>query len=952
MPFKQFLIGLLSLFCLPDSLVLAQLLEWAPAFPKAEDTLRIVMDATKGNKGLLDYNGKVYVHIGVITSASSSSSDWKYVPFTWGSEMAGSQAVNLGKNRWQYSIPGIRSFFKVPSSEKITHIAILFRAGGCSNCAAQRNRDGSDMYIPVYDDKLATRFIKPAFQPLYKPIPEIIEVFPGQSLPIEAVSNAEAEWELFLNQQKVGQYPARDTLAVNLDIPAGGSYTVTVAAHSANQAARDSFAFFLADSIVKKPLPEGVKPGINYEEGDTSLILVLVAPFKNRVAVIGDFPGSNWSEKQAFQMNKADDGRTWWLRITGLSPGVEYAFQYLVDGSLKITDPYTEKILDPVHDPFLSAETYPGLKAYPTGQTTGIVGVVETRRPVYAWQNTFNRPEKTNLIIYELLLRDFLAKHDWKTLTDTLNYLSRLGVNAIELMPVQEFDGNQSWGYNPSFFFAPDKYYGPENDLRQFIDSCHGRGIAVILDLVLNHATGACPLAALYWDGINQRPSSDNPWFNVTATHPFNVFNDFNHQSPDTRYFSLRVMEHWLKNFNIDGYRFDLSKGFTQVKNPNDVGRWSDYDPSRVAIWRLYHDSIQQYSPGAYTILEHFADNGEESALANYGMLLWGNANYAYGAATRGIHEASTFDWSVYQTRGWSQPHLVSYMESHDEERLMYLNLQSGLSSGTYNIRDFNTAVERNKMAAAFFLLTPGPKLIWQFGELAYDFSINTCQNGMIDNNCRLDNKPPGWPLLQNAKRKELYDWYKRLIEIRNFPWFKGKFSQASLQYRLNSPMKYLSLQSDSISLVVAGNFDIQPVTASVRFPRTGTWYDLKDSSSISVETLFTDLNLMPGEYHVYTDRKLDVTTPVKYVDAGIHALRVLPNPSRDLAFLEISAGREDRMEIGIFGVDGKPLPWKHQLHVIPGTQVIELPSLVSPGMYLIRVAGARGVKTVKWSVN
>lgn len=952
MPFKQFLIGLLWLLGMPVSPLHGQLLDWAPAFPKAEDSIRITLDATKGNKGLQDFTGNVYVHIGVITSASASSSDWKYVPFTWGATMPASQALNLGKNQWQYSIAHIRNFFKVPTGEKITHIAILFRAGACSNCAAQRNSDGSDMYIPVYDDKLATRFIKPPSQPLFKPIRENIELIPGQFLNVEAVSNTDADWELFLNQQSVGQYPARDTLVVNLAIPAGGSYVVTTIAQAANQAFRDSFSFFLVDSIPKLPLPKGVKPGINYETGDTSLILVLEAPFKNRVAVIGDFPGSDWTEKQPFQMNRAEDGKSWWLRITGLIPGLEYAFQYLVDGSLKIADPYAEKILDPVNDPFISAETYPGLKAYPTGKTTGIAGVVQTDKPVYVWQNAFNRPDKTNLIIYELLLRDFLAKHDWKTLTDTLNYLDRLGINAIELMPIQEFDGNQSWGYNPSFFFAPDKYYGPEDDLRRFIDSCHGRGIAVILDLVLNHATGTCPLAALYWDGNNNRPAPENPWFNVTATHPFNVFNDFNHQSPDTRYFSLRVMEHWLKKYKIDGYRFDLSKGFTQVKNPNDVARWNDYDPSRVAIWRLYHDSIQQFSPGAYTILEHFADNGEEISLAAYGMLLWGNSNYAYGSATRGINEASTFDWSVYQTRGWTQPHLVSYMESHDEERLMYLNLQSGLSSGTYNIRNFNTAVERNKMAAAFFLLTPGPKLIWQFGELAYDFSINTCQNGMINNSCRLDLKPSGWPYLQNAKRNELANWYKRLIEIRNFPWFKGKFSQASLNYRLNSPMKYMSLQTDSISLVVAGNFDIIPVTASVRFPRTGTWYDLKDSNSISVTAQFTDLTLMPGEYHVYTDRKLAVTTPLRDLSDGIQSVRVIPNPSQGSARLEMIAVREDSLEIEIIGIDGKKLPWKNKVNVFPGTHAIDLRNPFSPGIYLIRVVGVHGMKTVKWIVN
>ena len=70
----------------------------------------------------------------------------------------------------------------------------------------------------------------------------------------------------------------------------------------------------------------------------------------------------------------------------------------------------------------------------------------------------------------------------------------------MELMPVNEFDDNESWGYNPSFYFAPDKYYGTKDKLKEFIDSCHARGIAVIIDMVLNHATGSSPMAKLYWD--------------------------------------------------------------------------------------------------------------------------------------------------------------------------------------------------------------------------------------------------------------------------------------------------------------------------------------------------------------------------------------------------------------------------------------------------------------------
>ncbi|MCB0681020.1 MAG: hypothetical protein KDC32_08815, partial [Saprospiraceae bacterium] len=178
-------------------------------------------------------------------------------------------------------------------------------------------------------------------------------------------------------------------------------------------------------------------------------------------------------------------------------------------------------------------------------------------------------------------------RHDYTTLIDTLDYLQNLGINAIELMPVQEFEGNISWGYNPSFHMALDKYYGPVNEFKRFIDSCHARGMAVILDVVYNHAFGQCPLVQLYFDG---KPTPESPYFNVDATHPFNVGYDFNHESEATRRYIDQVMTYWLEEFRVDGFRFDLSKGFTQVNNPDDVGAWGQYDASRIAILKHYAD--------------------------------------------------------------------------------------------------------------------------------------------------------------------------------------------------------------------------------------------------------------------------------------------------------------------------------------------------------------------------
>ncbi|MDZ4709962.1 MAG: alpha-amylase family glycosyl hydrolase [Saprospiraceae bacterium] len=942
----------IGLWCMAGSLGFnahGQLLSWSPAFPKATDAIKITLDASKGNKGLLDFSGNVYVHIGVITSASKNGTDWRYAPFTWGGTAPASQALSKGQNKWEYSIPNLRSFLNVPANETILSLAILFRAGGCTNCAAQRNSDGTDMYVPIYNDALAIRFEQPPIIPYYQPAIEPIQAAVGQPLSVKAVSSQPVNWELKLNQQTIHQNIAQDSISMVLNLATAGNYLVTAIATQGNTTLRDSFSFLIGGTVITAALPAGVNPGINYEAGDTSVTLVLNAPQKTKVAVIGDFPGNDWTENLDHLMFNTPDKQYWWLRLTGLIPGKEYAFQYLIDGSLKITDPYVEKVLDPFNDGFIPASAYPQLMPYPTAKTSGMVGIFQTQKPGYNWKNNFTRPDKTNLIVYEMLLRDFIANHDWNTLTDSLNYFSSLGINAIELMPVQEFDGNLSWGYNPAFFFAADKYYGPENSLKRFIDSCHGRGIAVILDMVLNHATNSCPLAALYWDGANNRPAADNPWFNPVARHPFNVFNDFNHESPDTKYFSTRVMEFWLKEYRIDGYRFDLSKGFTQKNNPTDVNAWSAYDAGRVNIWRQYYDSIQRYSPGAYVILEHFADNAEEFSLSESGMLLWGNVNHAYSEATKGNVGASNFQSSLYTQKGWIKPHLVSYMESHDEERLMYLNLQFGNSSGAYSTKNFNTAIDRNKMAASFFLLSPGPKMIWQFGELGYDYSINTCENGTINNSCRLDNKPLAWPYLNNPKRIELLDWYKTLILFRNSKMFNNNFSKSTISHRLGTAVKYLSIQSDSIKTVVVGNFDVNPVTSNIEFPKTGIWYDLKDNTSISITSLTTNMSFQPGEYHVYTDKSPSLSTPVDNLKRIDLVARITPNPSSGLARLEVNLDHPSQVVILLTALDGKQVSPLYRGFMPGGFNQLNLPHGLAQGMYLITFQTSLGYTSLKW---
>src|SRR5437763_3108813 len=199
----------------------------------------------------------------------------------------------------------------------------------------------------------------------------------------------------------------------------------------------------------------------------------------------------------------------------------------------------------------------------------------------------------------------------------------------------------------------------------------------------------------------------------------------------------------------------------------------ANYDSSRVKIWQGYYDSLQLKSPGAYAILEHFADNSEEIDLSNYGMLLWGNLNYNYSQASMGYSQDWDFSWGIYSVRNWTKAHLVTYMESHDEERIVYKNINFGNSSGSYKIKETATALKRMDLAAAFLFTIPGPKMIWQFGELGYDYPINYCTNGTINNNCRLDTKPIRWDYDTQARRREVYDTYSKLIALRFHPWYK-----------------------------------------------------------------------------------------------------------------------------------------------------------------------------------
>ena len=598
-------------------------------------------------------------------------------------------------------------------------------------------------------------------------------------------------------------------------------------------------------------LPTGTKDGVNFVKGGTSVIFNLFAPEKEAVYLLGDF--NDWKKSNDYKLKQTPDGMRWWIQIDGLNSSKEYAFQYLVDESLRIADPYSEKILDPQNDSYISESTYSGNTKYPTGKTTGIVSTFQAKQDSYTWNtDQFSRPEKKDLVIYELLVRDFLEAHNYKTLMDTLNYLESLGINAIELLPINEFEGNLSWGYNPSFYFAVDKYYGSKTALKAFIDECHKRGIAVILDLVLNHSFGQSPMVQLYFDKQKNSPASNNPWFNSIPKHPYNVGFDFNHESDDTKYFVKNVIKFWMEEYRIDGFRFDLSKGFTQKNSgtsDGEVNSWSAYDASRVAIWKDYNKFIKSVDPNNfYVILEHFAADQEERELAKDGMMLWNNLNYAFNEATMGWNDHSDLSRAFYTNHGFdNSDNLITYMESHDEERMMFKNKTYGNAGEDYDVKNEEVALKRQEMAIAFLMAIPGPKMIWQFGELGYDVSI--------DVGGRTGNKPILWNYNKDTKRRALYLAYSKFIKMK----IKNRVFQTSdFDIQVNGAVKYMILKDPEVNVVIAGNFDVNARDITVDFPRSSAWYNYLTGEIVQLSSQSYSKRLKAGEYFIYS------TSPLK----------------------------------------------------------------------------------------
>jgi hypothetical protein len=248
----------------------------------------------------------------------------------------------------------------------------------------------------------------------------------------------------------------------------------------------------------------------------------------------------------------------------------------------------------------------------------------------------------------------------------------------------------------------------------------------------------------------------------------------------------------------------------------------------------------------------------------------------------------------------------MGYMESHDEERLMYKNLQYGNSNGSdYNIKDLNTALKRQEMAAAFFITVPGPKMIWQFGELGYDFSINTCEDGTINDNCRLSPKPVKWDYYNNSQRKKLYEIYKALIKLKKT---EAAFSTTDFSLSVAYSTKKIHLNHNEMNVTIIGNFGVEEESIDPQFQETGIWYDCFSNDSIIVTDVNGLINLEAGEYHIYTTKKLHVLGVNEIIYDRQSNINIYPNPATGTVNVKINEAFNGKGFVSLYDIRGRLL--------------------------------------------
>jgi len=639
-------------------------------------------------------------------------------------------------------------------------------------------------------------------------------------------------------------------------------------------------------SIVEEPLPDGMKLGPNYINGE--ITLVVYAPSQPVMQVIVSEPGSTGNTSDAIVMKKATvEEDLWWIELE--LPTGEYEYEYLLMDGNRIPDPFTRRLTN-------------GKTRIEMGE-----GGISTADD-YEWQsNAYIRPSLDTLIIYEMHVDDFSGQGSgngsYSAVINRLDYLKSTGINAIELMPITEFPGDRSWGYNPEIMSAVEESYGTPETFKMLVDEAHSRGIAVILDLVWNHATSSTPIWQI-------QPSQElNPYFknhnnlNPNETEGTWGMLDLDHFNLKTIEYINEVHRIWLEEYRIDGFRFDATRY---------VGWDLDQPQYGLPAWTA---AISEMDSTAYQMAEHLPSDPwliENTMLTSS----WHDSfhdrliDHIFGSVV--TMTAMRQIVGLYEYSNWDTPYshftqAVKYMVSHDEQSLIQEMVE-------FDGASIEQAREIDKFYASLLFTSQGIPMIWQGQELGF-------QSGWLDDNGngnwddeKLSYRPLDWSLLDTEEGQSHLDHYSQLARFRkiNPAFSKGTFYDLwrySNERVIVYGFKDESPDNTSDQVVVIANFSsIDRTITDVPFLSAGNWHAVTEYGD--------DIYSADGNYEEYTipgytavvfsnqdwnlgsDNEL---TPIQFITTSTY-----PNPFNNRINIDINSYKPIDGTVAIHDIKGR----------------------------------------------
>ncbi len=555
---------------------------------------------------------------------------------------------------------------------------------------------------------------------------------------------------------------------------------------------------------------------------DNNIQICLYAPDKDYVAIKG-----SWNSQflNGELMKLSDDG-FWWYE-TNLSNGV-YQYQYNLEGEKNIADPWSE---DVVWKDIIGISESADFKKAKTNFSIG--------ESDYQWSDSnFSRPSINELIIYELHIGDFGADGNrYGNFNDVISkiesgYFNDLGVNAIELMPVNEFEGEYSWGYNPSFHMAVESSYGSPNNFKDLVDIAHENKIAVLLDVVYNHTWGSSPLFQLYQPIDNydwQDHDFDNcPYFdNESSLWGYKLEHWHNVYGRDYRGWKYVVnsLEKWVNDYHIDGFRFDYTPGIGWGGGSDGVSFYADYlrnlDSGLILIAEEDNSfQINQTDFDSGWDYSYFHTLDANLLEVNSNGHSWGDMNDLW-------NHINSYNQGYQDHYG-----AINYIENHDEGRIVYeLTEYQGFS--------VQQAIEKSKLGSTVLFTSLGIPLIYngqEFGQSAPhrdDFGYPIYQ-------------PLQWNNLNTDSGQELFSHYKKLADLRSgYDVFNNGYHDLKLTDNNKKCIVYWRSHNQD-EVVVVANFDNNSQYIDIEFPHNGIWYDFLNDSNFEIESNFYADWLLP----------------------------------------------------------------------------------------------------------